>query len=718
MRKSKKLIAMVLSILMVCSVFSGLSVSATGLKTVSVNSTFNTHTVAPGAVITQTISLANFSQDVTDVSQAVVSGIRGFTIDIAYDSTNFDAVVTATGATVGFKDYGGTPLIDDMTFVKTNNNLRVVYADTDNGFTPAIEGAVLVVTYTAEPTAEVRDYTFSVGSTEAVSFIDCSYLGTPTVPPTPEEVALRTVTATFPAAETITVSNSASSAKDMTSFSIDGNVGTINQVAKTIAVTVPYGTSPSSLVATFTASANSTVKVGTTTQTSGITANNFTSPVTYTVVAENNSTQNYTVTVTVVAVDGLPKTVSVTNTYDNQTVARGAVITQTIALADFSLVFKGIRAFVIDIAYDSTNFVAVVAPFPGSATAGSRTIGGQLTNEISVNLSTDNLRVVYADTSDTTDLTPATAGNILVVTYTAKANAVVGGYSFSVGSSETLSFIDCSNPASDATPEHVAGRTVTPNFTLAEKTITVSNSASAAKDMTSFSIGDNVGTIDQGAKTIAVTVPYGTSPVGLVATFASSLASTVKVGVVLQESGTTANNFTSPVTYTVVAEDTSAKDYTVTVAVAVAVDFGSWTIVGTQIRNFVASTTVATTVSDFLAGISFTPDVTVKILDKNLFDITGSPTSAMGTGTKVQILINGTLNNEYVVMIRGDVDGNGLLDGADLLKLLRYTIGLESITDVYLIAANVNGDIGGTIDGTDLLLLKRYTISLETINQQ
>jgi len=53
------------------------------------------------------------------------------------------------------------------------------------------------------------------------------------------------------------------------------------------------------LVATFTASAGSSVTVGSTIQVTGTTSNNFTSPVVYTVTAADISTQDYTVTVTV-----------------------------------------------------------------------------------------------------------------------------------------------------------------------------------------------------------------------------------------------------------------------------------------------------------------------------------------------------------------------------------------------------------------------------------
>ena len=74
-------------------------------------------------------------------------------------------------------------------------------------------------------------------------------------------------------------------------------MGTIDEAAHTIAVTVPAGTSLTALVATFTSTGDS-VSVGGVTQTSGLSAHDFTSPVTYVVAAADGSSQSYTVTVT------------------------------------------------------------------------------------------------------------------------------------------------------------------------------------------------------------------------------------------------------------------------------------------------------------------------------------------------------------------------------------------------------------------------------------
>lgn len=97
---------------------------------------------------------------------------------------------------------------------------------------------------------------------------------------------------------TITIT---SSKRAITAFSfVDVETDTeIDEDAKTIEVTVPYGTDVSDLKASFTASGFSTVSVGSAEQTSGTTVNDFSSPVVYRVTANDGTTTDYTVTVTV-----------------------------------------------------------------------------------------------------------------------------------------------------------------------------------------------------------------------------------------------------------------------------------------------------------------------------------------------------------------------------------------------------------------------------------
>lgn len=85
---------------------------------------------------------------------------------------------------------------------------------------------------------------------------------------------------------------------------------------------------------------------------------------------------------------------------------------------------------------------------------------------------------------------------------------------------------------------------------------------SSEKKILTFVIGDAEGTIDETDHTVAVTVPAGTTVTALepVITISEKASVSPASGV--------ATDFTSPVTYTVTAEDETTQAYTVTVTVA------------------------------------------------------------------------------------------------------------------------------------------------------
>ncbi len=91
---------------------------------------------------------------------------------------------------------------------------------------------------------------------------------------------------------------------------------------------------------------------------------------------------------------------------------------------------------------------------------------------------------------------------------------------------------------------------------------------SDGKSITSYSFVSpaSTGTINQTARTISVTVPNGTDVTCLVATFETDGAG-VKVGPTVQASGSTPNDFTYPVSYSVTAQDGQSATYTVSVIV-------------------------------------------------------------------------------------------------------------------------------------------------------
>ena len=84
----------------------------------------------------------------------------------------------------------------------------------------------------------------------------------------------------------------------ISAFAVLGVDGVIDHDAGTVDLLLPYDADPTGLVATFTVPAGISVKVGEVTQSSGVSSNDFSSPLSYTLSATDGSTTSYTVTVT------------------------------------------------------------------------------------------------------------------------------------------------------------------------------------------------------------------------------------------------------------------------------------------------------------------------------------------------------------------------------------------------------------------------------------
>ncbi len=370
--------------------------------------------------------------------------------------------------------------------------------------------------------------------------------------------------------DTATVLNSD---KAITSFTIGGTVGVINQTAKTIALTVPNGTVVTALVPTFTTTGG-VVTAGTpaVVQISSTTANNFTTPKVYVVTAADSTTATYTVTVVVAA--------------------SGAKAITTYSLAGVSGVITG-TSISVTMPF-GTNVTALVATF-SSTGAGVPTIGGvnQVTAATPNNFTTPKAYLVTAadGTSVTYTVTVAVASNsakALTAYSLAGVNGTITGTAISVtmpfGTNVTAlaaTFTSTGAGAPTIAGVNQLSASTVNNFTTPKAylvtaadgtsvtyTVTVAVALNSAKALTAFSLVGVNGVITEPAHTITVTMPSGTNVTALVATFTSTGAGVPTIGGVSQNSATTPNNFTTPKAYLVTAADGTSVTYTVTVTVA------------------------------------------------------------------------------------------------------------------------------------------------------
>jgi hypothetical protein len=187
---------------------------------------------------------------------------------------------------------------------------KAITAFSFQGLTPPVVGTINEAAHTIAATVPSGTNVTALVATFVSTGASLAIAGTPQASGVTANNFSNPVTYVVTAADgttqsyVVTLAVAASPAKAITAFSFQGLappvVGTVNEAAHTIAAAVPNGTAVTALVATFTTTGAS-VSVAGTPQVSGVTANNFSNPVTYTVTAADGTTQAYLVTVTVSA---------------------------------------------------------------------------------------------------------------------------------------------------------------------------------------------------------------------------------------------------------------------------------------------------------------------------------------------------------------------------------------------------------------------------------
>ncbi|KAF5084684.1 Lamin Tail Domain protein [anaerobic digester metagenome] len=272
-------------------------------------------------------------------------------------------------------------------------------------------------------------------------------------------------------------------------FAEQAGAATISSATGLIEIEVISSADLTSLVASFTTSENATVKVADVAQVSGTTPNDFSADVIYTVTAEDGTVKQWTVRVTKSAAQSSEK----------------AILTYSINEVDATI---DANAYTVAVTLPyGTDLTALVATFTVSPGASAKVAD-------------------VAQVSGTT-ANDFTAAVVYVVT------------------------------AEDGS---------TQNWT-----VTVSTEAPlTGKDILTYTIAEVDATVNATDHSVTATLPYGTDVTALVATFTLSEEATAKVADVEQVSGTTANDFTNPVVYTVTAQDGTTQDWTVTIALGAA----------------------------------------------------------------------------------------------------------------------------------------------------
>ena len=104
-------------------------------------------------------------------------------------------------------------------------------------------------------------------------------------------------------------------------------------------------------------------------------------------------------------------------------------------------------------------------------------------------------------------------------------------------------------------------------------------------------------------------------------------------------------------------------------------------------------------------------NMNVTVTDKNGVELNSDEIA--GTGTKITVYEDDEEADSAVVVISGDINGDGYINNKDVAMLSRYLVGKEDLSTYAIAAADVNAD--GTVNNRDAALLARYLVGKEKI---
>ena len=81
-----------------------------------------------------------------------------------------------------------------------------------------------------------------------------------------------------------------------------------------------------------------------------------------------------------------------------------------------------------------------------------------------------------------------------------------------------------------------------------------------------------------------------------------------------------------------------------------------------------------------------------------------------------ELLESGNVKIEYIIILYGDVNGDGKINSADLLILQRHILEIEKLTGAFIKAGNINKN-GKNPSSYDSLLIQRHILELKIISQ-
>ena len=127
-----------------------------------------------------------------------------------------------------------------------------------------------------------------------------------------------------------------------------------------------------------------------------------------------------------------------------------------------------------------------------------------------------------------------------------------------------------------------------------------------------------------------------------------------------------------------------------------------------KINNYISKIMVNTEYDTFKSNITLGSGYTVNIDYKEIDN-----KKILYTGGKTRIMHNTDLYKEFTNVVIGDINGDGKINSADLLKIRQHLLGTNVLNGAYFLSSDINYD--NTINSADLLRVRQHLLGLKLI---
>ena len=127
-----------------------------------------------------------------------------------------------------------------------------------------------------------------------------------------------------------------------------------------------------------------------------------------------------------------------------------------------------------------------------------------------------------------------------------------------------------------------------------------------------------------------------------------------------------------------------------------------------ETNKYISKIMVNTEVNKFAANISLNYGYGIDVDTKTI-----NNKKVLYTGGKTRITKELNLYREYTNVVIGDINGDGAINSADLLKIRQHLLGTNILTGAYFLSSDINYD--NTINSADLLRVRQDLLGTKPI---